>query len=48
MSINITNKSDENQILINCQTDFNDNLYSTTLNFNNEEIFLNCSSSNEK
>ena len=47
MSINITKKSDENQLLINCQTDFNDNLYSTTLNFNNEEIFLNCSSSNE-
>ena len=44
-SINITNKTEENQLLIGCQTNFNNNnLYSSILNIKN---FLQCSSADE-
>ena len=46
-SINISNKSDKNELLIECQTSFNNYLYNSLLNFQNKESFLNCSSSNE-
>ena len=46
-TINITNKLDENQLLIDCQTNFNNNLYSLILNYENKKSFLDCSSSNE-
>ena len=46
-SINIYNKSDENELLIECHTSFNNYLYFSLLNFKNKESFLNCSSSNE-
>ena len=48
-SIKTVNIPEENKLLIECQTNFNDYLYSSTINFDNEKEkkFLKCSSSDD-